>query len=222
MILCIAPILDPAALAALRRTLDDAAFRDGRETAGWHARAVKRNEQAEAKGVTAAAAQVAQALQAHPVFQSAALPQRLSPVLFNRYAPGMEYGAHVDDALMGAGASRLRSDLSFTLYIDDPADYDGGALVIDSAGDEQSYKLEAGACILYPTTYLHRVAAVTRGQRRAAVGWVQSLVRDSARRELLFDLDAARRDVFERQGKSATFDRLAKTYANLLRMWAEP
>jgi len=94
--------------------------------------------------------------------------------------------------------------------------------VIDSAGDEQAYKLAAGACVVYPATHLHRVAPVSRGRRHAAVGWAQSLVREAGRREILFDLDTARRAVFEQQGKSETFDRLAKTYANLLRLWAEP
>jgi PKHD-type hydroxylase len=222
MILCIAPLLGGAALATVRRAVSRARYRDGAETAGWHARGVKRNSQAEPSDVAEAAAIVAAALQGHPVFQSAALPQRLTAFLFNRYAPGMDYGPHIDDALMGAGASRLRSDVSFTLFLDDPQDYEGGELVIDSAGDEQSYKLAAGACVVYPATHLHRVAPVVRGARHAAVGWAQSLVRDAAAREILFDLDTARRAVFEREGKSETFDRLAKTYANLLRLWAEP
>jgi len=222
MILCIAPVLGGAALAAVRRSVAKAHFRDGQETAGWHARKVKHNRQAEAADVADAAEIVTAALAAHAVFQSAALPRRVSPILFNRYEPGMDYGAHVDDALMGAGAARLRSDLSFTLFLDEPQDYEGGELVIDSAGDEQSYKLAAGACVLYPATHLHRVAPVTRGRRDAAVGWVQSLVRNAQQREMLFDLDTARRAVFEQQGKTETFDRLAKTHANLLRLWAEP
>ena len=222
MILCIAPVVSGEALAGVRRALEAARFREGHETAGWHARVVKHNRQAEPADVGAAAETVARALAAHPVFQAAALPQRTSPILFNRYEPGMEYGPHVDDAMMGAGAARLRSDLSFTLFLDDPASYDGGELIIDSAGGEQGYKLDAGACVLYPATSLHRVAPVTRGRRHAAVGWVQSLVRAADRREILFDLDTARRAVFEQHGKSTIFDLLAKTHANLLRQWAEP
>jgi PKHD-type hydroxylase len=220
MILCIAPLIGGAALAAARRGVAKARYREGRETAGWHAREVKHNLQAEPADVAEAAEIVRSALGAHPVFQSAVLPQRVSPILFNRYEPGMDYGPHVDDAIMGA--ARLRSDVSFTLFLDEPQDYAGGELVIDSAGDEQPYKLAAGACVVYPATHLHRVAPVLRGRRHAAVGWVQSLVRDAGRREILFDLDTARRAVFEQQGKSETFDRLAKTHANLLRLWAEP
>jgi PKHD-type hydroxylase len=226
MILCFAPVLNGEALAAVRAQVAGARFRDGQKTAGWHARLVKHNRQADSTDVADAAARVGAALAADPLFQSAALPQRVSAILFNRYEAGMDYGAHVDDALMtaggAAGGTRLRSDVSFTLFLDDPAEYEGGELIIDSAGDEQSYKLPAGACVLYPATHLHRVAPVTRGRRHAAVGWVQSLVRDAAQREILFDLDTARRAVFEQQGKGETFDRLAKTYANLLRRWAEP
>jgi PKHD-type hydroxylase len=222
MILCIAPLLGGATLATVRRAAANARYRDGQETAGWHARVVKRNHQAEPADMAEAAAIVAQALAANSVFASAVLPQRVSPILFNRYEAGMDYGPHVDDAVMSAGGARLRSDVSFTLFLDEPQDYEGGELVIDSAGDEQAYKLAAGACVVYPATHLHRVAPVTRGRRHAAVGWAQSLVREAPRREILFDLDTARRAVFEQHGKNDTFDRLAKTYANLLRLWAEP
>ena len=222
MILCIASVLSGAALASTRRSVAKARFYDGAETAGWHARTVKHNRQADPADAVEAAAIVTAALTTNPVFQIAALPQRLSPILFNRYEAGMDYGPHVDDALMLAGDVRLRSDLAFTLFLGDPEDYEGGELFVDSAGEEQAYRLAAGACVLYPATHLHRVAPVVRGRRDAAVGWVQSLVRDAHRREILFDLDTARRVVFEQQGKSDTFDRLAKTYANLLRLWAEP
>jgi len=222
MLLCLDRVLNEETLRGIRASLAEMRFRDGRETAGWHAAAVKRNRQADAGDAAAAAALVEQALAAHVVFQAAALPQRLSPILLNRYEPGMEYGAHVDDALMGRGSARLRSDLSFTVFLDDPAAYDGGELVIDGPDGESGYKLAAGACLLYPATSLHFVAPVTRGARHAAVGWVQSLVRAAERREMLFDLDTARRAVFEREGKSPAFDLLAKTYANLMRHWAEP
>lgn len=220
MIVCIAPLLEGDTLALVRRVAQAARYRPGAETAGWHARVVKHNTQAQPADVAEAASIVSSALSAHPVFRAAALPQRLSPILFNRYAPGMDYGPHVDDALMGS--PRLRSDVSFTLFLDEPGDYEGGELVIDSAGGEEPVKLAAGACVVYPATHLHRVAPVVRGTRHAAVGWAQSLVREAAAREILFDLDTARRAVFEQQGKSETFDRLAKTYANLLRRWAEP
>jgi PKHD-type hydroxylase len=129
----------------------------------------------------------------------------------------MHYGRHVDDALMDG----MRTDVAFTLFLSDPNSYDGGELTIESAAGEEAFKLDAGALVAYSATSLHRVADVTRGARLAAVGWARSFVRDPARRELLFDLDSARRQLFAREGKSAEFDLISKSFANLLRMWAE-
>ena len=129
----------------------------------------------------------------------------------------MHYGSHVDDALMGG----MRTNVSFTLFLSDPKSYDGGALAIESTSGEESFKLAAGSLVAYPSTSLHRVTAVTRGARLAAVGWARSFIRDPARRELLFDLDTARRQLFARDGKSAEFDLVSRSLANLLRMWAE-
>jgi PKHD-type hydroxylase len=129
----------------------------------------------------------------------------------------MQYGSHVDDALM----SGMRTDVSFTLFLSDPASYEGGELVIESAAGEDSIKLHAGALVAYPATSLHHVNEVTRGVRLAAAGWAKSLIRDAARRELLFDLDTARRQMFARNGKSSEFDLVSKSFANLMRMWAE-
>ena len=129
----------------------------------------------------------------------------------------MEYGSHVDDALMNG----IRTDVSFTLFLSDPDSYDGGALVIESSGGEDDIKLPAGSLVAYPSTTLHRVQPVTKGARLAAVGWARSFIRDPARRELLFDLDTARQSLFAREGKTAEFDLLSKSTANLLRMWAE-
>jgi PKHD-type hydroxylase len=129
----------------------------------------------------------------------------------------MAYGAHVDDALMRG----VRSDLSLTLFLADPGSYEGGELVVESSAGEQAIKLAAGALVLYPATALHRVEPVRGGVRLAAVGWIRSFVRDAARREVLFDLDRARRRLFERHGKTEEVDLLHKTSANLLRMWAE-
>jgi PKHD-type hydroxylase len=144
----------------------------------------------------------------------------MRPLTFSRYAPGMEYGNHVDDAIM-AGDPPLRSDISVTLFLAPPEDYDGGELVLDSHGGEEAYKLPAGHAIIYPSTALHRVAPVTHGTRDVAIGWIQSLVREAAKREILFDLDTARRSIFAAQGKSADFDRLSLSYSNLLRLWSE-
>ncbi|MDX1609585.1 MAG: Fe2+-dependent dioxygenase [Halofilum sp. (in: g-proteobacteria)] len=223
MILCIGEVLDAGTLERVQKGLGQVEFRDGRETAGWHARTVKRNTQASGRDARVAELRqtVDDALARHALFQMAARPRRTTPALFSRYEPGMEYGAHVDDAVMSGASGPLRTDLSFTLFLSDPDSYDGGELVTDSTAGEQTYKLPAGALVLYPSSTLHRVNPVTRGQRLAAVGWVQSQVRDPARREILFDLDTTRRQIFDRQGKTAEFDSISKSLANLLRMWAE-
>ncbi len=223
MILCIDQVISPELLARVQATLADSAFRDGRETAGWHARTVKQNEQADGRQpeVVALREELASALQRHPLFQMAARPRRMKPLMFSRYQEGMSYGNHVDDAIMATPQGAMRTDLSFTLFLNDPDSYEGGELLIDSTAGEQTYKLPAGALILYPSSTLHRVEPVIRGDRLAAVGWAQSQVRDPQQREILFDLDTTRRQEFEAHGKTRTFDMLSKSLANLLRMWAE-
>ena len=160
---------------------------------------------------------VAERILHNEVFRLAVRPKALTPLLFSRYETGMHYGSHVDDALMGG----MRTDVSFTLFLSAPKSYAGGELTIESASGEDSFKLDAGSLVAYPATSLHHVADVTRGTRLAAVGWARSFIRDPARRELLFDLDTARRQLFAREGKSAEFDLVSRSLANLLRMWAE-
>jgi PKHD-type hydroxylase len=218
MLLRIGGILSAHELGAIIRALEQAGFDDGRRTAGWHAREVKRNEQAApSPAVDAALAKVREALLAHEVFMAAARPKSFVKLLASRYAPGMAYGTHVDDALMEG----QRTDLSFTLFLSDPASYDGGALVIDDAFENRSIRLDAGELILYPSGALHRVEPVTRGTRLAIVGWLRSYLRDPEQREILFDVELALREVFERDGKSGLFDRLVKTRTNLMRLWAD-
>jgi PKHD-type hydroxylase len=221
MILCIANILDAAGLAAVREAVAGGTFVDGLMTAGWASRLVKKNEQLVA-GPAARKAQkrVVDALAANSVFATAVMPQRIGPPLFARYTPGMSFGNHVDNAVMGD--DHLRTDVSVTVFLAEPGDYDGGELVIDTPGGEQSFKLPAGAAVAYPSTTLHRVTEVTRGTREVAVTWVQSLIRSAERRELLFDLERARRALFDREGKTAEFDLLHKVASNLRRMWVEP
>ncbi|MBW7471586.1 Fe2+-dependent dioxygenase [Marinobacter sp. M216] len=223
MILCIGEILAPEQLERVRSALDSGSFEDGRKTAGWHARLVKNNEQMQVADEAAQAlrTEVEMALTGHPVFQMAVRPAKMTPILFSRYRDGMTYGNHVDDPVMGRGPGRLRTDISFTLFLDDPDSYDGGELVTDTTAGEQSYKLPAGSVVIYPSSTLHRVDPVTRGQRRVAIGWIQSTIRDPAQREVLFDLDTARRQLFDREGKTAEFDLLTKSLANLQRFWAE-
>lgn len=223
MILCIGNVLDEEALTRVREELGRIEFRDGRETAGWHARTVKRNTQASSSDERAVRLreEMGRQLEQHALFQMATRPRRFTPVLFSRYEPGMEYGAHVDDAVMRGPDGPVRTDVSFTLFLSDPDSYDGGELMIETTAGEETYKLDAGSLVLYPSSTLHRVNPVTHGIRLAAVGWVQSQVRDPGRREILFDLDTARRRIFDQEGKTETFDAISRSLANLTRMWAE-
>lgn len=223
MIICIDQILTPEQLDRIRNALDGGQFQDGRSTAGWHAKLVKNNEQLKVSGGQAEGlrAEVEKTLTEHPLFQMAVRPAKVTPLIFSRYRDGMTYGNHVDDPVMGRGAGRLRTDVSFTLFLDDPESYDGGELVTETTAGEQSYKLPAGAAVVYPSSTLHRVDPVTRGQRRVAIGWAQSTIREPAQREVLFDLDTARRQLFEREGKTTEFDLLTKSLANLQRFWTE-
>ena len=218
MLLTIDAVLDEIRLAELRRDLERMPFVDGRATAGWSARTVKRNAQADADPLVEQwANEVRAALAKNGVFRLAAQPKRIIGPLFSRYVPGDQYGTHVDDPILDGA----RADLAFTLFLGDPGSYDGGELVIDTAAGEDAHKLAAGCLVLYPATTLHRVAPVTRGERHAAVGWVRSLVRDAQRRELLFDLETARRRLYKAHGKTPDFDLLSKCSANLMRLWCE-
>ncbi len=225
MILCIGGVLTKEELRQVNTRLGKTRFTSGARTAGWHARQVKKNEQAaypRSPGMTAAAGIVTVALNRNDLFKLAVRPQRQTPVLFNRHQPGMEYGAHVDDALMrDADGATLRTDIAVTVFLSDPDTYDGGALIIEDTAGERVYRLAAGDAIAYPATTLHRVEPVSRGARLAAVLWVQSQVPDAAQREILFDLDTARRAMFQAGGKTREFDLVTKSHANLLRRWSQ-
>jgi len=218
MQITIASVLSADEVALVRDALARATFEDGRETAGFASRLVKNNRQAaNDRKIETVRKLVEERILGNELFNLAVRPKRLTSVLFSRYEPGMHYGSHVDDALMQG----TRTDVSFTLFLSDPDNYDGGELVVESASGEDAVKLAAGSLVAYPSTTLHHVAAVTRGTRLAAVGWARSFVRDAARREMLFDLDTARRQLFAREGKSAEYDLVSKSLANLLRMWVE-
>ena len=220
MILCIADVLDRDALADLRSTIASGVFVDGILSSGWASRLVKHNEQLGAGPALAAAQdQVIATLKANPVFSTAVLPRRFAPPLFARYEPGMQFGTHMDNALMGP--DHMRADVSVTIFLSEPDDYDGGELVMETTGGEAVSKLAAGSAIAYPTTVLHRVEPVTRGLREVAVTWAQSLVRRADEREILFDLDRVARAMFERDGKTEEFDLINKTSANLKRLWVD-
>ncbi|MFZ4667197.1 MAG: Fe2+-dependent dioxygenase [Prochlorotrichaceae cyanobacterium] len=223
MIVHIDRVLSPEALHRILDLLRHAKFIDGRLTAGTFAKIVKHNDQLDRETDLAKTIEttIHQAIQQNTLFQSVARPKVIRPCLINRYSPGMAYGWHTDNAIMGQNSHLNRSDLSFTLFLSDPETYEGGELVLDTDNGERSIKLAAGAMVLYPSTYLHRVAEVTAGERLAAVSWVQSLVRDTQQRDLLFELDTVRRSLFEKYGKTEEFDLLSKTHANLLRQWAD-
>lgn len=208
-------------VARVVRDLEAAPWRDGALTAGAAARAVKHNRQAAGDDprVAALGEFVSAALRRHAAFELAARPRRLSRLLFSRYEGGETYGPHTDDALMGDPP--LRSDLAFTIFLAPPESYEGGALTISTPLGEQAVKLSAGDGVLYHAGTVHHVAPVTAGVRLAAVGWVQSLVRDAAQRELLFDLATARAQCAGVAPRE-TLLLLDRTQSNLLRMWAEP
>ena len=218
MLLALSGLLAPAEVGVIREAAAKLDFGDGRATAGRRAREVKANDQAlPSPARDAILEKVRRALMVHPVFLAAARPRRLTPLLLSRYRVGQTYGLHVDDALMGG----LRTDLSFTLFLSDPATYEGGALELEDDFAPREVKLAAGDLILYPSTTLHRVTPVTSGERLAVVGWVQSLVRSQERRDVLFDLDQGIATLEHAGAPRPATDRLAKARSNLLRMWAE-
>ena len=217
MILQIPNVLSADELAQAQASLTKAEFIDGKLTAGWYAKQVKHNRQIKGQDAQDLRAIVKAALLRHPLFQAAVRPKQIHSMLLSRYDPGMEYGRHTDNALMG----QYRSDVSFTVFLSDPTTYEGGELVMEGADDERVYKYAAGSAIAYPSSTLHRVNPVISGVRLAAVGWVHSWVKDPAQREILFDLDTVRRSLYAQSGKTDEFDLLCKSLANLTRRWAE-
>ena len=227
MLLRIPQLLKPDELAAVRRALDGADWTDGRETAGVQGAQVKRNEQLpEASPLKAELGAVVQrALDRNPLFFAAALPLRVLPPRFNRYQGGGTYGFHMDGSVMRAGGvdgkAWLRSDVSCTLFISEPDDYDGGELVISGTFGDQRIKLPAGDMVVYPSSSLHQVTPVTRGVRLASFFWVQSMVRDDAQRRMLFEMDTSIEALRRSGADAAAVLRLTGVYHNLLRRWSE-
>lgn len=224
MLTIIPALLSSADLASIGADLATASWADGRTTAGARAAAVKANQQLAADDPVAQrwAGPVQQALARHPLFVAAALPLRTLPPLFSRYTTGDHYGPHIDNAIRPAGHVTVRTDLAATLFLSDPASYDGGALHIETSIGPQRVKLGAGDLLLYPATSRHQVETVTRGTRLAAIFWVQSMVRDAAARALLFDLDQTIQALATSHGQTDPHVvSLTGTYHNLLRIWAE-
>lgn len=225
MLIAIERVLSKDEVSQFRARLDEARWQDGIATAGSLARAVKRNQQLEDSSELASSlgAHILRKLSNHPRFIAAALPSKIYPPKFNRYADGATYGAHVDSALMQVPGTNVtvRSDLSATLFLAEPHEYDGGELEIEGSFGVQTVKLEAGDLVLYPSSSLHRVAPVTRGQRVASFFWIESMVREEGERALLFDLDQAIQALTSRlPAGDADLLRLTGIYHNLLRRCA--
>ena len=219
MILQISDVLPSADVARICEALaaDTASFTSGKATAGWYAKDVKHNDQSTGSAAIAAMEKVKAALLAHGVFMSAARPKSFVKTLVSRYRSGMHYGTHVDDALMGG----IRTDMSFTLFLADPAAYEGGELVIEGHDGETEVKLAPGSLVLYPTTSLHHVAEVTTGERLAIVGWVRSYIRSAEQRETLFELDQAVIMLKAQNAERPLLNNIIKVRNTLTRMWAE-
>ena len=215
----IAPLLSEEECQAICERLKgvEADWRPGVETAGWHAREVKANHQLNQQSelYKALAIDLHKKIGYSPSVQYKAFPRKIHGILFSQYTPGEAYGRHTDDAWMMAG----RTDFSFTLALTSPDTYEGGALVLESPSGEEAFRLPAGHVLVYPSTMLHRVDPVTAGERLVAVGWIESRIRHADQRELLFELDTARRALFERSGKDEVFDLITRSYNNLLRQW---
>lgn len=224
MIVRIPNLLTAEELAAIRERLAKAEWIDGRVTAGHQGAKVKANLQIaeDSEDARLLGATVLRALERNPMFLSAALPRHVYPPMFNRYESGMNFGTHIDNAIrqIGATPQRIRTDISATLFLNAPEDYDGGELLVEDTYGAHSVKLPAGDMVLYPATSLHRVTPVTKGARIACFFWIQSLVKDDSERSLLFDLDRAVIELAQTvPGDSAAMLRLTAAYHNLVRKW---
>ncbi len=222
MLTCIPEVLKAQELERIDELLARANYQDGKRSAGYRAKRVKNNLQLERDDPNRQEINtiVLEALTRNRLFQRIAIPRSIRPPLISRYEPGMAYGAHVDDALMG-GASRVRTDLAVTVFLSDRDQYEGGELMVGTSLGALAVKLPRGDAVVYPASTIHRVNPVSAGERLAAVTWVQSHVRDPLQRELLSDLDLLKQSLDRTNPADETTDLAFKVYSNLLRMWAE-
>jgi PKHD-type hydroxylase len=223
MLLIVPGVLKPDELKLARAWLAEAPFVDGKLSAGAAARRVKQNEERDrgAAGVERLDQLVMGALTRHPLYRNGALPVHAASPMYARYRPGMTYGEHLDDPIMGTGGVLYRSDVAVTVFLSSPEEYEGGELVISTAAGEQTVKAASGGAVLYPASTIHRVNPVTRGERLVAVTWVQSLVRDPARRELLYGLNLAREKLLASAPEAEETAQVNASYLNLIRMWSD-
>ncbi len=223
MLIQIKGVLDARQLQAAQQLISAGSFADGSRSAGMAARRVKHNEE-----LSLAPAQLTELnnlvmgnLVKHPIYRSAAMPLKIAAPYYAHYTEGMSYGQHVDDPIMGQGSELYRSDVSVTIFLNSPEDYDGGELVIQTAFGEQQVKLPAGDAIIYPSSSIHRVAEVSRGERLVAVSWIQSLIKEAEKRALLHDMNLAREALLQEQSDSEVTRQVNQSYINLVRMWSE-
>jgi len=223
MLITIPNVLDQQRLDFIRQTLEKAKFVDGTLSAGMAAKRVKNNEELSADETQMQQLNnlVMGSLVQHDEFKAAAIPFRVAAPYYARYNKGMTYGDHVDDPVMGSAGQQYRSDVSTTVFLNEPDEYEGGELVINTSFGEQKIKLAAGSAVVYPSSSLHHVAEITSGTRLVAVTWTQSMVRDPAKRELLYQLNQARESLLIQRPDDAETKKVDVAYVNLFRMWSE-
>ena len=223
MLLRLEGVLARDQLEGARAMLANVNFVDGKASAGMAAARVKHNQEADrqAADIRRLDNLVMDGLVRHPMYRAGALALKVATPFYARYVPGMRYGDHVDDPVMGGADGLYRTDIAITIFLSEPEGYDGGELVVHTAFGEQKIKLPAGDAVMYPASSLHRVAEVTRGERLVAVTWVQSLVRDPARRELLYELNQVRERMLREAPDATETVKVNAVYVNLVRMWSE-
>lgn len=225
MLIRLKSVLGPQELIKVQELLSHAKFVDGKLSAGNVAAQVKHNQEVDASDLNIQTLNniVMGNLVRHKTYQRASLPVKIASPFYACYQKGMQYGEHIDDPIMGAGENgqRYRSDLAVTIFLNSPEDYDGGELVIDTPFGEQQVKYNAGDAVLYPATTRHRVTEVTQGKRLVAVSWIQSMIKDTEQRALLYQLSCAREKLLRKQSSEEHTKQIDLVYVNLVRMWSE-
>lgn len=223
MLIDIPALLSKKKLTEIQTLIAEAKFVDGKLSAGTAAQRVKNNEEiaADAQQLQRLNQLVMTPLVSHPTFQNAVLPHRVATPFFARYGTEQHYGEHIDDPVMGPMGQRYRSDVSVTIFLTNPADYEGGELRIHTQFGHQDIKLDAGDAVVYPSSSLHQVLPVTSGTRVVAVTWAQSLIRDALKRELLYELNQARQSLMAEKPAADSTKQVDHSYVNLVRMWSE-
>ena len=223
MLITIPDVLNKNQIEHIQQILNQSSFIDGKLSAGKHAKRVKNNEELSSNDrmLNELNNLVMGSLVQNKTYQNAAFPHRIATAFYARYGSGMAYGDHIDDPIMGPPGATYRTDVSITVFLNNPEDYEGGELSINTSFGTQKFKLPAGHAIMYPSGTLHHVAEVTKGERLVAVTWCQSMIRDPAKRELLYNLNQARESLMEKDPDSDETAKVDTTYINLVRMWSE-